>query len=550
MNQSQPSYSNYDMNSIASPINYTKLRDLLTKTNYDKEEADFLIDGFENGFSLEYRGSFDRKDKSENILFTPGIGNQSEMWDKIMKEVKMKRFIGPWKEEDIPFSHYVQSPIGLVPKAGGKTRLIFHLSYKFKNGNPSVNECIPPELCTVKYRDMDHCVSNCLTQLKERSGRFIFNCIFFGKTDLQSAFRLAPLKRRFWPILLLKARDPQSGIFMYFADKCMPFGASISCAHFQRISNALKHIVEVLEQAWNVISNYLDDFLFVHYIRSQCNRVLRKFIKICQEICFPVAEDKTEWAAEIIVFLGIVLNGRQLTLMIPEDKKWKAINLLTKFANAKKVTIKDIQVLTGTLNFLNRAIVPGRVFTRRMYKKLEHKTVSREGKILKPHHHVTLDKEFKNDCLMWTIFLGNQTAVNRPFVDMDRSTSANDIGFFTDSSKNENFGFGCYLGKLKQWTFGIWEPGFIKQKDPSIAYLELYALCVGIFCWQENLTNGKLLLHCDNESIVHMVNNMTSGCKNCMYLLKNADTELLEVQQNFESTVHSFKIKYFGRFVE
>ena len=45
-----------------------------------------------------------------------------------MKEIAEKRMAGPF--EDIPFEHFIQSPIGLVPKDGGKkTRLIFHLSY-------------------------------------------------------------------------------------------------------------------------------------------------------------------------------------------------------------------------------------------------------------------------------------------------------------------------------------------------------------------------------------------------------------------------------------
>ena len=62
----------------------------------------------------------ERKDTSRNIPFT--VGDKYQMWKHIMKEVKLNRFAGPY--EKIPFHHYVQSPIGLVPIAGGKTRLI------------------------------------------------------------------------------------------------------------------------------------------------------------------------------------------------------------------------------------------------------------------------------------------------------------------------------------------------------------------------------------------------------------------------------------------
>ena len=66
---------------------------------------------------------------------------------------------GPY--EKIPFDNFVQSPIGLVPKSGNQTRLIFHLSYQIKNGSPSINACTPAEECSVKYADIDHAVRNC-----------------------------------------------------------------------------------------------------------------------------------------------------------------------------------------------------------------------------------------------------------------------------------------------------------------------------------------------------------------------------------------------------
>ena len=85
------------------------------------------MDGFTNGFDLMYQGPYDRQDRSKNIPLKPHIGNATDLWEKMIKEVQLKRFAGPL--EEIPWNHYVQSPIGLVPKSNGDTRLIFHLSY-------------------------------------------------------------------------------------------------------------------------------------------------------------------------------------------------------------------------------------------------------------------------------------------------------------------------------------------------------------------------------------------------------------------------------------
>ena len=135
---------------------------MLRKSEYDVEETKFLIDGFTNGFDIGYQGPEIRQSCSENIPFL--IGTKEELWSKIMKEVQAKRVAGPF--EHIPFKNYIQSPVGLVPKAGGKTRMIFHLSYNFnkdsKNGDNSLNGLTPPELCSVKYNDLDAAVMNCL----------------------------------------------------------------------------------------------------------------------------------------------------------------------------------------------------------------------------------------------------------------------------------------------------------------------------------------------------------------------------------------------------
>ena len=42
-----------------------------------------------------------------------------ELWNKVMKGVNLKRYAGPF--DSIPFENYVQSPIGLIPKDGGKS---------------------------------------------------------------------------------------------------------------------------------------------------------------------------------------------------------------------------------------------------------------------------------------------------------------------------------------------------------------------------------------------------------------------------------------------
>ena len=76
------------------------------------KKTEFLVKGFSEGFSIDYKGPMNRKDKSRNIPFT--VGNKYQMWSHMMKEVELKHFTGPYKE--IPFETFVQSPIGLYQR--------------------------------------------------------------------------------------------------------------------------------------------------------------------------------------------------------------------------------------------------------------------------------------------------------------------------------------------------------------------------------------------------------------------------------------------------
>ena len=93
-------------------MDYNQLDRLLKKTNYDNNKREKLVNGFRNGFDLGYRGPTNIQQKAPNLKFT--IGDETELWNKVMKEVELKRYAGPF--EAIPYKNFIQSPIGLVPK--------------------------------------------------------------------------------------------------------------------------------------------------------------------------------------------------------------------------------------------------------------------------------------------------------------------------------------------------------------------------------------------------------------------------------------------------
>ena len=102
--QNVPFYSTPDYKDIVTPINVQLFKRLLLEANYDKDKTQKLISGFEHGFNIGYAGPMNRKDESENIPFA--VGDAFDMWEKIMKEVSLGRYAGPFTE--LPFEYFVQ----------------------------------------------------------------------------------------------------------------------------------------------------------------------------------------------------------------------------------------------------------------------------------------------------------------------------------------------------------------------------------------------------------------------------------------------------------
>lgn len=275
----------------------------------------------------------------------------------------------------------------------------------------------------------------------------------------------------------------------------------------QEVSNAIAHIFRIKYK--NDPNNYLDDFLLVELLRNHANELLWNLMNLCDEIGMPVAPEKTCFASQVVVFLGYLINSRTGTISIPVEKRDKAVQMIEVMLRQKKTRMINIQQLAGVLNFLCNAIVPGRAFTRRLYAKTAG---------LKQFHHTRVDSEMRQDLLTWQKFLAMSDSVTicRPFADFAEDKLTEIIDCSSDASTK--IGFGCaYRNKF---AFGIWGDQ-LKDFEVSINWMELYALCVGVYLFSPQLANRRVTILCDNTSVVDMVNKSSSKSRECMILIRH-----------------------------
>ena len=445
------SYSNYDLKNIFTPVKADVFNSLLKQAGYNERKRLFLYRGFSRGFSLQYKGKLQKVQRyALNLRLT--VGSPIELWNKVMTEVKAKRYAGPY--DKVPYKFFMQSPIGLVPKnKGRKTRLIFHLSYP-KDGD-SVNSGIPEKLCKVKYPEFDQAIRMCL-----EAG---ISCSI-AKSDMSMAFRHAPLSVGSWRFLILKCKNPLTGKTHFFVEKCLSFGSSISCAIFQAISDGIAFVVKYRIESKSLL-NYLDDYFFAALRKLICDQRVQKFLEVCAEISFPVSMEKTVWGTTVLVFLGLLIDTEEQMVRIPLEKVNGALDLLEYLVNRrnKTVTVLHVQRLCGTLNFLTKCIIPGRVFLTRTYSIISNPN-------LKQYHHVRITEEVRQDMITWKKFLEHQSVFNRPFLDVCNERTSLDIDMYSDASgSSRKGGLGAYCGK--NWVAKPWPNGFIAKNKPSIEYL-------------------------------------------------------------------------------
>lgn len=492
---------NFDLGTIVTPVDANRLDELLKVTKYPDSDREFLVDGFRNGFELGYRGPTERQTLSKNHKLR--AGNPVVLWNKIMKEVGVGRMTGP--HEWPPYESFIQSPITLIKKKGSEssdplenTHLIFDLSAPHGN---SLNDHTPQELKSVKYPLFDKAITMCLEQGE--------SC-YLSKTDCKSAFLMLPLRVDQFKWVVMMCPHPISGKKYYFCLKTLCFGSGTSCFLYMKLSNALAHIFRHL--SGGDICNLLDDFLTCKLDREGCDAYLRVFIKICSEINLPLSDEKTCWSTQVIVFLGLMIDTIRQMVTIPLDKIERGLSELDVIIRSKKITVHQLQKLTGLLNFFCRAVVPGRAFTRRLYAK---------GVGLRQHHHIRVDKEMRNDCLVWFQFLEMSEAVSRPFLDFTQMYHADILNYYTDGALDP-FRIGVGGRFQDRWFSGTISLDDLGELSGSVTIqmVELYAIVLSLSIWIELLRNRRVVLFCDNEAVVHMINKSTSSCKVCMIMLR------------------------------
>ena len=447
----------------------------------DNTFASYVVSGIREGFRIGFDYQSHRyKSAKRNMISATDHANVVR--DYLAKECAEGRILGPFDPQYLP--HVQVSPFGVIEKKErGKWRLILDLS---SPEGFSVNDGISPDLCSLSYISVDD-VAKIIAQLGPGTQ--------LAKVDIKSAYRMVPIHPDDRHLLGMKWEEA------LYVDAALPFGLRSAPKIFTAVADALEWMVK--KEGVTHLHHYLDDFLILGAPDSEeCAESLRKLLVLFEGLKVPIAIEKLEGPTPVLVFLGIELDTTTLAIRLPEAKLKELKVLILEWLGRKHCSRRELQSIAGKLQNACKVVRPGRVFLRRVFNLLKGTPARRQV--------IRLNASFRSDIQWWHCFLDRWNGVAMM---SDASARPVDIHLFTDASGS--FGCGAWWG-----TAWLQYPWADEAANLSIAVKELLPIVMACMLWGNTWRNKQVLVHCDNQAVVEVVNSGASKDQNLAQLLR------------------------------
>ena len=263
------------------------------------------------------------------------------------EEKSYNAILGPFNAPPLPNLHTSQFMTRDKPNSKNR-RVIVDLS--FPQGK-SVNAGSAQDIYlntpfVLKLPTIDHVVKRVRSLGK--------GCMIY-KVDIKSAFRHVKLDPMDYDLLGLR----QDG---WFLDTCLPFGFRHGSALFQRLSDAVRHMMR--QRDYDVI-NYIDDILGID-LPSRVDASFDALRSLLLHLGFEISQNKLVRPATCVNCLGILVDTEKFTLSIPDEKLQEILQKCVQWRGRTHSTKRQLQFLLGSLLYVTKCVRSSRFFLNRL----------------------------------------------------------------------------------------------------------------------------------------------------------------------------------------
>ena len=380
------------------------------------------------------------------------------------EEIQHGAIIGPFETSPIPECHFSPFMTRHKPNSANR-RVIVDLSWPHEN---SVNDGVDKSVYlgiqfSLSFPSVDH-----ITDEVCRIGKGAH----LYKIDISRAFRHLKIDSHDYDLLGLCWQKA-------FIDTCLPFGSKHGSQNFQRLSNAVCHIMH--QHGYDVI-NYIDDFIGFGTPEVARNSYDCLY-KILQKLGLTISEKKLVPPGTRVTCLGVLIDTENVTISIPHEKLQEICSTVQEWSDKKSCSKRQLQSLLGQLLYVHKCVRLARLFLNRMLQLLRDNYLEKT---------IALTAEFKRD-LQWfkkVLKIFNITSIYnhsviRHTVELDACLT----------------GFGAVSGNYV-YHLSI-ERGY---GNLNIVHLEMLNILLAFRAFSPCWTMKRLLIKCDNDAVVKVLN--------------------------------------------
>ena len=419
-----------------------------------------LIDLITYGFRLDFNRKSPLNWEDKNHKSAVDYPRDVEAY--LLEEVHYGAIMGPYSAHPIAQSHF--SPFMTREKSNAAhRRVIIDLSWpKAASVNLGVdkNSYLATDFI-LNLPTVDHITKELKTIGR---GTHLF------KVDVSRAFRHVKLDPSDYDLLGLKWND-----LTYF-DTCLPFGSRHGMQIFQRLSDAICHMMRRL--GFDVL-NYVDDFVGIG-MPSVARHSYDALIELLQKLGLEVSAKKLVPPSTKAVYLGIVIEN--CSLAIPPDKLRQICDMVSEWHQRRFCSKRQLQSLLGNLLYVQKCVKPARIFLNRMLELLRQNY---------DKNSITLTHGFRRDLRWFQKFL----------------TTYNGISYFDHKKVDEVLELdACLTGLGGRWGDKVYHLPIVDQfKNLAITQLEMVNILVAVKLFATSWQKKKICIKCDNMVVVQVL---------------------------------------------
>ncbi len=235
----------------------------------------------------------------------------------------------------------------------------------------------------------------------------------------------------------------------------------------------------------------MDDFLLIAPTQAECQHAQTVLIQLLRKLGFQISWKKVIDPTQCIIFLGIELDTIHMCLQLSEDRLHQIRNELLAFSQRQRATKRQLQSLTGKLNWAAAVVYGGRVFLRRI--------IDSTNTLRNKRDRVRLSGAMRQDIAWWLEFMqrfnGKSALLDKQpitTVQVDACTA------------------GCGGVYGRDWFYCNWALDWPAAADLHINYKELLSVVVAATRWAPLWAIKRIYIMSDNQAAVGMLNRGTA----------------------------------------